>query len=125
MQLEITHLGYWVFLKQGRNYVRAYFKICFLGDSGYPLEPWLMTPLEQNNLTAGQEHYNAAHKSIRNVVERCIGVIKGRFRCLHKHRALHYKPLVAAKIIYSCAVLHNICVERGEEDINNENGKDI
>lgn len=74
-----------------------------------------MTPISNNNLTEAQANYNAAHKSTRNVIERCIGVLKGRFRCLLKHRTLHYRPLVAAKIVYSCAVLHNICVERGED----------
>lgn len=34
-----------------------------------------------------------------------------RFRCLLKHRALHYAPTIASKIINSCTVLHNMCVE--------------
>lgn len=34
-----------------------------------------------------------------------------RFRCLLKHRVLHYTPNVASKIINSCVVLHNMCVE--------------
>jgi hypothetical protein len=37
------------------------------------------------------------------------GRLKGRFRCLLKDRSLHYNPIKAAKIIYSCGVLHNIC----------------
>lgn len=28
----------------------------------------------------------------RAAVERCIGMLKGRWRCLRKERALHYKP---------------------------------
>lgn len=28
----------------------------------------------------------------RSAVERCIGVLKGRWRCLRKERALHYRP---------------------------------
>lgn len=34
-----------------------------------------------------------------------------RFRCLLKHRVLHYHPERAARIINACVVLHNICVE--------------
>lgn len=34
-----------------------------------------------------------------------------RFRCLLKNRALHYTPTVACRIINSCIVLHNICIE--------------
>ncbi|XP_054167338.1 putative nuclease HARBI1 [Oppia nitens] len=52
-----------------------------LGDSGYPLEPQLMTPLSEPR-TPAQIRYNTAHMSTRNVVERAFGVLKMRFRCL-------------------------------------------
>jgi hypothetical protein len=32
------------------------------------------------------------------------------FRCLLKHRTLHYAPKKASKIINSCVVLHNLCI---------------
>lgn len=32
------------------------------------------------------------------------------FRCLLKHRVLHYHPEKATKIINACTVLHNICI---------------
>ena len=50
-----------------------------LGDSGYPCKPWLMTPFISPS-TAGQRRYNYAHKATRSTVERCIGVLKSRFR---------------------------------------------
>ena len=34
-----------------------------------------------------------------------------RFRCLLKHRVLHYKPDMASRIINSCVILHNMCIE--------------
>lgn len=43
-----------------------------------------------------------------------------RFQCLLKHRVLHYAPNIASKIINSCTVLHNMCIENNilfpEED---------
>ncbi|KAG5861420.1 hypothetical protein JTB14_000002 [Gonioctena quinquepunctata] len=56
--------------------------------------------------------YTESHVRTRNVVERCIGVLKAYFRCLRKDRVLHYKPDIAAKMIYACAILHNILRER-------------
>ncbi|XP_031333706.1 putative nuclease HARBI1 [Photinus pyralis] len=91
-----------------------------IGDSGYPLEPWLLTPVAGINLTDPERRYNMGHKSVRNVIERLNGVLKGRFRCLGRARMLHYSPPVAAKIINSCAVLHNLCVDRGEIDVEEE-----
>lgn len=32
------------------------------------------------------------------------------FRCLLKHRTLHYKPEKASSIINACVVLHNMCI---------------
>ncbi|KAJ8965083.1 hypothetical protein NQ317_016113 [Molorchus minor] len=100
------------------NYIDGDYSSWLIGDSGYPLEPWLMTPVSNNDLTLPEQNYNTSHRSTRNVVERTIGVLKARFRCLLKHRVLHYSPTVAAKIIYSCAVLHNICLEQGEHYIH-------
>ncbi|KAJ8914069.1 hypothetical protein NQ315_017590 [Exocentrus adspersus] len=94
-----------------------------LGDSAYPLEPWLMTPV-LDPATPEERAYNIAHKSLRNVIERLNGVLKEKFRCLCKERVLHYDPVMAGRIINACAILHNFCLIRGErvevaEIINN------
>lgn len=95
--------------------------IHFVGDSGYPLEPWLLTPIAHPG-NENERQFNIAHRTIRNVVERTNGVLKQRFRCIFKHRTLHYAPRRAAQIIYSCAVLHNLCILRNE-DFDGYNGK--
>lgn len=83
-----------------------------LGDTGYPLRTWLLTPLEGELPENSPEwNYNAAQKRTRCLIERCNGVLKMRFRCLLKHRVLHYRPSVACRIINSCVVLHNMCIE--------------
>lgn len=44
-------------------------------------------------------------------MERCIGVLKKRFRCLLRYRTLEYAPEKAAQIINACTVLHNMCIQ--------------
>ncbi|KAG0722400.1 putative nuclease HARBI1 [Chionoecetes opilio] len=84
-----------------------------LGDSGYPLESFLMTPV-RNHTTASEERYNWAHTRTRVIVEQTFGILKSRFRCLHKSGGvLMYKPLKCAKIVTSCLLLHNRCVTSG------------
>ncbi|KAG8222557.1 hypothetical protein J437_LFUL016758, partial [Ladona fulva] len=86
--------------RQGRFYL--------LGDSGYALEPWLLTPLPHAEAGTPEYRYSQAHCRARNVVERLFGVLKGRWRCLLREMVLHYQPERAAKIVLACAVLHNI-----------------
>ncbi|XP_030752065.1 putative nuclease HARBI1 [Sitophilus oryzae] len=81
-----------------------------LGDSGYPQEPWLMTPIRDMPRESPEGRYTAALARTRNCVERCIGVLKNRFRCLLKARVLHYEPFKAGQIVNAVCVLHNMCI---------------
>lgn len=94
--------------------------LLFSGDSGYALRSWMMTPLHNphNNV---EEIYNQRLKAARCTIERCIGLLKMRFRCLLKHRVLHYSPEKCSKIVNACVLLHNICVENNVELLLNEN----
>lgn len=80
------------------------------GDSGYALRPWLMTPILDAADNSPEAAYNQKQMSCRSLIEQCNGVLKMRFRCLLKHRVLHYTPPTASKIIYTCAILHNMCI---------------
>ncbi|XP_049267040.1 putative nuclease HARBI1 [Rhipicephalus sanguineus] len=63
----------WVWRRSSlRQHVGAELRLgeCLLGDSGYPLEPWLMTPVLGRPASGTPEsEYNKAHTTMRNVVE--------------------------------------------------------
>lgn len=69
----------------------------------------MMTPIVDALVGSPEEYYTKLHSVARNTVERTIGVLKNRWRCLLGHRVLHYHPDVAARIINACCVLHNLC----------------
>ncbi len=86
-----------------------------VGDSGYPFEPWLLTPII-NPLTQLEQRYNLAHVRTRNIIERMFGMLKSRFRCLGCCGAtLEYSPEKVCKLVTACALLHNMCMRRGVE----------
>ncbi|XP_050687164.1 putative nuclease HARBI1 [Eriocheir sinensis] len=100
-----------------------------LGDCGYPLEPYLLTPFH-DPMTEGERQYNRSHKTTRVIIEQTFGVLKSR-RCLHcSGGSLQYDPKKCAKIAATCMWLHNRCIRRripmiapvGNDDgMNNDN----
>ncbi|RZB39788.1 nuclease HARBI1 [Asbolus verrucosus] len=83
-----------------------------IGDSGYPQEPWLMTPV--GDITSPAEQlYNSVHISTRNPVERANGVLKSRWHVLDS--PLAYTPAKVCSITTACCVLHNICTQHNLE----------
>ncbi|XP_062384609.1 putative nuclease HARBI1 [Sardina pilchardus] len=81
-----------------------------LGDSGYPLHPYLLTPVLQP-ATPAEHRHNEAHASTRNIVERAIGIWKQRFRCIsHSSGGLQLAPDKCCSVIVATALLHNLAV---------------
>lgn len=85
----------------------AYGNTFLLGDSGYPCKPYLLTPL-LNPDTPSKEAYNRAQIATRNPIERCFGVLKRRFPCLHVGMAIKLNNVL--KVIVACAILHNLAL---------------
>src|SRR4029434_5017049 len=80
---------------------------------------WLLTPIAH---TQTEAHFNTAHARLWSVVERSIGMLKGRWRWLDVSGGrLLYDPEKGCQIILACCVLHNIClshgIELGEEEM--------
>ena len=83
----------------------------FQGDSGYPLEPWILTPYRNAAENSPECRFNDFHAKGRCIIERAFGVLKGRFRCLLAARELHYEPAKVARILNVCSTLHNVCID--------------
>ncbi|XP_050338514.1 putative nuclease HARBI1 [Bactrocera neohumeralis] len=100
----------------GMSHAKQYFRTQYesgqrslrlLGDCGYGIEPFLLTPYRDPQFNSMEYKFNIAHTAARNIVERTIGVLKSRFRCLMS--TLHYRPEKVVKIVNVCCALHNIC----------------
>lgn len=58
-------------------------KAVILGGSGYLLQEWLMTPLQENNEDNASAVYNKANKKQEDLVENVLGILKEKFPCLN------------------------------------------
>lgn len=82
----------------------------FSGDSAYPLSPWLLKVFQQPNRQNGELEYNKKIRQIRQIIERVIGILKMRFRCIHMERPLRYSPNKVGHFVYTCVFLHNFLI---------------
>ena len=84
-----------------------------LGDSGYPLKDWLMTPIPIP-ATSAERNFNVVHRKTRCFIERAFEVLKSRWRILdHTGGSLCYSSTKVAKIVITCCALHNMCRRNG------------
>ena len=106
------HAG--IFPEEGsKNISGVDVNVVIIGDSAYPLLPWLLKPFpESPTMPDERRNFNYKHSSTRMVVERSFGMLKGRWRCLSK--CLDDNVQNANATIISCCTLHNYCLLHGD-----------
>ncbi|KAL6654417.1 hypothetical protein ACP70R_007882 [Stipagrostis hirtigluma subsp. patula] len=88
-----------------------------IGDAGYPLLPWLLTPYQENDLTESKAEFNRRHSAARTVAPRTLAKFKDTWKYLQgemwrpdKHRL--------PRIIHVCCLLHNIIIDFQESAVD-------
>lgn len=89
-----------------------------IGDSGFPLLPWLVTPYQGKELPELQAEFNRRHFATRMVARRALARLKDMWRIIQgvmwrpdKHRL--------PRIILVCCLLHNIVIDMEDEAQDN------
>lgn len=93
-----------------------------LGDGGFQLLPWLMTPFtkkqendRRKDAVTRTRHklFSKDQKSTRACIEKAFGVLKGRYwNCLRD--GLQCRLNHTSDTVLACVLLHNICIAKGD-----------
>jgi hypothetical protein len=87
-----------------------------LGDSGYPLLPWLMVPHKNvRNLSVLETLFNKKLRKGRSVVENAFGILKQTFKELLVKSELDVVFL--PDVITCCAILHNVLLRQSHNEV--------
>ena len=83
-----------------------------LTDGAFPFRTWFMKPYGNAVLTADQRYFNYRLSRARMVVEGSFGLLKSRFRILHRKCETCKDTTVIMAL--ACIILRIICIERGD-----------
>ena len=81
--------------------------VCVLGDSAYPLLPYLMKEFPGGGNTVQEQYFGYCLSSARMVIECAFVRLKGRFGALRREMDINIDDLLI--VIHACFVLHKLC----------------
>ncbi|XP_060671942.1 uncharacterized protein LOC125424111 isoform X2 [Ziziphus jujuba] len=99
----------------------------YVVDSGFPCTMGFLPPFRGERYHLQEYHgrgrqprgpkelFNYRHSSLRNVIERCFGVLKARFRILKMMPP--YKQSRQPLIVIACCTLHNFIRKSAQNDV--------
>ncbi|PSR90034.1 Nuclease [Actinidia chinensis var. chinensis] len=89
-----------------------------VGDLGFPLLPWLVTPYQGKDLSDPKAEFNKRHFATRVVAQRAMARLKEMWRII---QGVMWRPDKnrLPRIILVCCILHNIVIDM-EDDVLDE-----
>ncbi|KAI4382844.1 hypothetical protein MLD38_008753 [Melastoma candidum] len=89
-----------------------------VGDSGFPLLPWLLTPYKGKALLGLEREFNKRHYATRMVAKRALARLKDMWKIIEGVMWMPDRNKLP-RIILVCCVLHNIVIDM-EDDAQDE-----
>lgn len=85
-----------------------------IGDTGFPLLPWLLTPYQGKGLSDIEAEYNKRHSATRMVAQMALARLKDVWRIIHGVMWMPDKNRLP-RIVLVCCLLHNIVIDMEDE----------
>ncbi|OWM89316.1 protein ALP1-like [Punica granatum] len=85
-----------------------------VGDTGFPLLPYLATPYDGDDLSILETEFNRRHFVTNQVAQRAFVRLKDKWRII---RGVMWRPdkHKLPRIILVCCILHNIAIDSGDK----------
>ncbi|GBG82125.1 hypothetical protein CBR_g34406 [Chara braunii] len=84
-----------------------------LGDAGYPILPWIMTPMGRFARTDADRTYDGCHLAVRSCIERTFRRLKTVWRNFIRTQIANLETL--RKEFMAVCILHNLMIEHRVE----------
>ncbi|GBG89815.1 hypothetical protein CBR_g49666 [Chara braunii] len=99
-----------------------------LGDQGYPLLPWIMTPIGRTTTTTQERTYDNCHSAVRSCIEHCFGRLKAVWRNFIRPHISNMKTIckevMAICILYNLMIEHRVDFDPGVLDSSSDSNGD-
>ncbi|KAJ0638804.1 putative harbinger transposase-derived nuclease domain-containing protein [Helianthus annuus] len=88
-----------------------------VGDSGFPLLPWLLTPYQGRDLPETKTEFNKRHFATKLVAQRALARLKDVWRVIH---GVMWRPDKnrLPRVILACCILHNIMIDMEDDALD-------
>ncbi|XP_051195381.1 disease resistance protein RGA2 isoform X2 [Lolium perenne] len=87
----------------------------FIGDAGYPLLPWLLTPYQELGLLNSKTEFNRRHSAVTTCITKVLARFKDTWKYLQGETSCPVSLDSLDKVIYVCCMLHNIVVDMEDD----------
>jgi hypothetical protein len=82
-----------------------------IGDAGYPLLPWLLTPYQEEDLSDSKAEFNRRHSAATTCATEALERFQETWKFLQEQTWCPANVETLTEAIYACCMLHNIVID--------------
>jgi hypothetical protein len=86
-----------------------------IGDAGYPLLPWLLTPYQEENLSDPKAEFNRRHFAATTCARKALAMLQEKWKCLHEDVWWTENLQSRCNMVMACCSLHNIVIDMEDD----------
>ncbi|KAM0923307.1 hypothetical protein ACQ4PT_005615 [Festuca glaucescens] len=86
-----------------------------IGDAGYPLLPWLLTPYQEENLSDPKAEFNTRHSAATACARKALAMLQEKWKCLQEDVWWPENLQTRYNMVIACCLLHNIVIDMEDD----------